>query len=358
MKIAIVHNRNKDGVICRFGTPCAEQYSAKHVNLVAQSLHQAGHVVWILEADKRLLGNLEALMPPTPYGAPTGMVFNMAYGIQGNARYTHLPAMLEMAGIPYTGSTPLGHGLSLDKVVTKMLLRQAGIPTPNFAVLGKGDSHGLDLRFPLIVKPRNESTSYGLRLVKTPAELTDAIGHIVDRYQQEALVEEYIDGREVCIGLLGNEPVETLPPVELDFRGRGLRLMTYEDKYHKRTDEPRKICPAKFDPQQLRYINEIARKTFQTCHVLDYGRVDIRISKSGEPYVLEINSMASLGTGGSYMFAAKASGRTFDDLIQEIVQHTARRSGMLDRHEDKAPVPASIAMPNILRHPNLRAAAD
>src|SRR5215831_13530779 len=159
----------------------------------------------VCEGDKSLLATLQAFMPPDPQQNPTGMVFNMAYGIQGNCRYTHVPAMLEMAGVPYTGSTPLGHALALDKVITKRLLREAGIPTPNYRVLRGPEDSAEGLHFPVVVKPRHESTSFGLQLITEPAAVGAAVEAIVANYQQEALVEEYVAGREVCVALLGND---------------------------------------------------------------------------------------------------------------------------------------------------------
>jgi D-alanine-D-alanine ligase len=351
MKIAVVHNGNHAGIVARFGRPCPERYSLRHVNLVADSLRSVGHTVEVLEADTRLFDQLRTfattggpLFVDLPTGQegnepgatpfdhlPTAVVFNMAYGIQGDARYTHLPGMLELAGIPYTGSSPLGHALALDKVITKILMLDAGVPTPAYRVLG--DIHNphaatagvAGLRYPLIVKPRHESTSYGLRLVHDQTELDAAVAAIVQTYQQTALVEEYIDGREVCIGILGNDPVEFLPPVELDFGDRGLRLMTWDDKYHKRMDEPRKVCPAPLSSDMVQHLNQLALATFRACHLRDYARVDIRIDPQGRPFVLEVNSMASLGDGGSYVTAAKAAGYTFATLAQRIVEVAYQR---------------------------------
>jgi D-alanine-D-alanine ligase len=327
MKFAVVHNGNHEGVINRFGQPCPERYSLKHVNMVTESLKAAGHEVKIIEGDKTMLAQLEDFMPPAAgTRAPTGMVFNMAYGIQGDARYTHVPAALEMAGIPYTGSTPLGHALALDKVVTKVLMQSVGVPTPAFRVMyGPSDSDA-GLNYPLVVKPRHESTSYGLQLVHDRQQLNAAVAAIVEKYQQSALVEEYIDGREVAIGLLGNPGnMEFLWPVELDFGNRVLRLVTWEDKYHKRVDEPTKICPAPLDPALLEKCNEISLGTFEATHLRDYARVDIRIDPQGRPFVLEINSMASLGDGGSYMTSAKAMGYDFATFVNRIVNVTHRR---------------------------------
>ena len=326
MKVAVVHNRDGSGVINRFGQLCPEKYGEKAINAVVGALQRAGHDVLLCEGDKTLFQVLEEFMPPSPEGNPTGLVFNMAYGIQGNCRYTHVPAMLEMAGVPYTGSDPLGHALALDKVITKDLLRQAGIPTPNYCVMRSGDDLATGVRFPVIVKPRHESTSFGLRLVIEPEGLRDAVDAIVQQYQQDALVEEYIEGREICVGLLGNgDDIELLPLVEQDFGDRSVRLMTWEDKSHKGTVEPQKICPANVSTELAGRLREISLATFHACHCRDYSRVDIRIDQEGNPYVLEINSMASLGLSGSYVLAAQAAGYTMDRLITHILDVASSR---------------------------------
>jgi D-alanine-D-alanine ligase len=266
------------------------------------------------------------------------MVFNMAYGIQGECRYTHAPAMLEMAGIPYTGSSPLGHALALDKVVTKILMLRAGVPTPAFQVMRRPERKADSLAYPLVVKPIHESTSFGLSLVRDDAELAAAIESVVATYEQDALVEQYVDGREVAVGLLGNGPPECLPLVEMDFGGRDLRAMTHDDKYHKRPDEPRKICPAPVDEPLAARLREAALATFRACHLKDYARVDIRIDPAGRPWVLEINSMASLGPGGSFVLAARQAGYTHEALVCRILDVAHRRYfGIPAPHGEPAP---------------------
>jgi D-alanine-D-alanine ligase len=320
MRIAVLGNRRHDTVISRFGRPCPERYGRRALEKVVHALRDAHDPVAYLEADTTVLTELQRFMPGDPVtGRPAGLVFNMAYGIQGDCRYTHVPAMLEMAGIPYTGSSPLGHALALDKVVTKILIRDAGVPTPAFTVMRRGADPVHGLRFPLVVKPRHESTSFGLHLVHDRRELDAAVSRVTEQYEQEALVEEYVDGREVSIGLLGNDPVELLPPVELDFATRELRLVSWDDKHHRRQDEPAKVCPARLAPEELRRLNEIAETTFRACHCRDYARVDIRLDRNGQPYVLEINSMASLGAGGSFVRAAGVAGYGFAALVNRIV---------------------------------------
>jgi D-alanine-D-alanine ligase len=320
MKIAIVRNKKDAGqVIGRFGQPCPEVYAEKTVEAVATALRDHGHEVAVLEADVTLFAALARFLPPGADGRPGGLAFNMAYGIQGDCRYTHVPGMLELAGVPYTGSGPLGHALALDKVVTKKLMIDAGVPTPRYAVSRRGAADCAGLRYPLIVKPKHESTSFGLELVREPADLDRAVARIVEQYQQEALVEEYIDGREVCVGILGNEAPELLPIVEQDFTGREQRIVTFDDKFHRVAREPAKLCPAPVDAALAARLRAISLATFRACHLRDYARVDIRLDARGEPYVLEINSMASLGAAGSYMLAAQTAGYSFAALVNRIV---------------------------------------
>jgi D-alanine-D-alanine ligase len=326
MKVAVVRNRNKEGIVNTLGQRCPETYGRRSVQRVLDALWANGHSVAYFEGDKHLIANLEEFMPPDPYTEqPSGMVLNMSYGIQGESRYCHVPGMLEMAGIPYTGSGPLGHALALDKVTAKCLMRDAGVPTPMFRVMSSCDSRVDDLSFPLIVKPRHESTSYGLRCARSRQELEEAAQAIFIEYQQEALVEEYIDGREVCIGLLGNDKIEFLPPVELDFDGRQLHTLTWEDKYHKSPDEPVKICPAQISEKLEQRLCELSLTTFRICQCKDYARIDIRIDPSGEPFVLEINSMASLGTGGAFVLAARTAGYTFESIVSKMLDITHER---------------------------------
>ena len=135
MKIAIVFNRDSKRVINLFGVPNQERYGLQNIRRIANALSAGGHQVKSFEGDKDLIDNLEDFMPQVVKGERPGMVFNLSYGIQGQARYTHVPGMLEMIGLPYVGSGPLAHSLALDKVVSKMIFRQHGLPTPDFAVL-------------------------------------------------------------------------------------------------------------------------------------------------------------------------------------------------------------------------------
>ncbi|MER8912065.1 ATP-grasp domain-containing protein [Mesorhizobium sp. M0854] len=319
MRVAVVLNHDRMGVINRFGQLCPKRDDRKTVESVVAALQEGGHETLLCEGDKGLLTTLEQFMPPDPEARPSGIVFNMAYGIQGECRLTHLPAMLEMAGVPYTGSSPLGHGLAFDKVVTKRLIRDCGVPTPNFRVMRRGTERTGDLRFPLVVKPRLESDSCGLQLVHEPAQLRQAVEAIVAQYAQDALVEEYIEGREIWIALLGNGELEVLPPVEQDFGHRKTRLLSWEDKMHMAGAAPQRICPAQIGSKLARTLRDISVATFRACECRDYARVDFRIDRSGQPFVLEINSMPGLGMTSAYVLAATTAGYSFSSLFNRIL---------------------------------------
>lgn len=320
MKVAVVRNRSYAGVIGRMGQPCPERYGRKSVQAVINALRTGGHEVRVFEGDITLFDRLQEFIPADPSTRiPTGMVFNMAYGIQGDSRYTHIPSMLEMAGVPYTGPGPFAHTVALDKVLTKLLMQLHGIPTPNFRVFEHPDAPTDGLKWPLIVKPRHESTSLGIRLVYNKTELAEAVDGVIRDFQQSALVEEYIDGREVAVSLLGNDPIEVLPIVELDYSDRELKIMTKSDKFHQTDSEPKKICPAPLTDSLATKCRKISLELFRLIHCRDYTRLDIRIDKDGNPYILELNSMATLGSKGGLVMSAKTGGYSFNRLIWRIL---------------------------------------
>ncbi|CAN7250192.1 D-alanine--D-alanine ligase family protein [Mesorhizobium caraganae] len=316
MRVAVVWNHDHTGVINRFGHHCQEVYGRETAESVVAALQEGGHETLLCEGDKGLLATLERFMPPDPQARPSGMVFNMAAGIQGECRLTHVPAMLEMAGVPYTGSSPLGHGLALDKVITKRLIRDRGVPTPNFCVMRRGTESTGDLRFPLVVKPRHESACFGLQFVHEPAQLRQAVEVIVTQYAQDALVEEYIEGREITIALLGNGELEVLPVVEYDFGDRETRHVTGE--------VTRTICPAQMGSKLTAVLSDISVATFRACQCRDNARVDLRIDRSGRPFVLEINSIPGLSPTSMYPLAAMTAGYSFVSLVNRMldVAHT------------------------------------
>jgi D-alanine-D-alanine ligase len=325
MKIAIVYNQSSEKVINLFGMPNKEIIGLKTIKRIVDGLRKGSHTVRSFEGGKDLVERLEDFMPRVLKGERPGMVFNISYGIQGQARYTHVPSILEMVGIPYVGSGPLAHSLALDKVVAKMIFRQQGIPTPDFAVLDAPGFKMPELDFPLIVKPKNEAVSFGLKVVKNEAELRDAAELIFKVFNQSVLTEQYIEGREINVGLLGNNPPETFPPVEIKFGLKGPPIYTYEDKTRNSGREIGFECPASLDPEMTANAQQIALRAFEALGCQDCARVDMRLDEEGNFYVLELNSLPSLGEHGSYTIAAKQAGLDFSALVCRLVEAASAR---------------------------------
>jgi D-alanine-D-alanine ligase len=344
LKIAVVYNRESQAVINLFGTQNREKYGLETIRRIKDGLKKGGHEVETFEGDKNLIQNLENFMPSVISGERPGLVFNLSYGIQGRGRYMHVPGMLEMLGIPYVGSGPETHALALDKVVTKILLLQRGLPTPKFAVLETPDSPlNEGLHYPLIVKPKDEAVSFGLRIVHNENELREGVRVIYDTYNAPTLVEEYIQGREVNVGLLGNKPTEALPPVELVF-GKGPQIFTYEDKKNESGRTVEKVCPAHLTEEETERVKELAVKTFEVLNCYDSARVDFRIDEQGNPYILEVNSMASLGADGSFVYAAEKIGLDYPALMNRIIDVTCERyfgKDFFDKESHESKTPAS-----------------
>lgn len=316
MKVAIIYNKDLSGVINQFGMQNKEKYNPKTVNLVAEALEQGGHNVAVIDGNMDVIEQLQDFMPRVLEGERMGMVFNMAYGIQGESRYTHLPAMLEMLGIPYIGSTPSGHALALDKIITKIIMQKHGIPTPNFWIYSSADEDMKGVEYPVIVKPKMEAVSYGLKIVDKENDLKDAVKYTIETFQQQALVEQFIRGREFCVGLLGNNPPETFPVLEIDLEGDPDAIQSVTDKKKKPRE---KICPAHISKELSDKMTNFTIKAFKALQLRDFSRVDIRMDEDKNIYLLEINSMASLGKTGSYVHAADVAGLDYKALINRIL---------------------------------------
>jgi D-alanine-D-alanine ligase len=325
MKVAIVYNRQSQRVINLFGTPNREKYGLAAIKRISDSLKKGGHQVTALEGDKDLIDKLEEFMPRVIKGERPGMVFNLSYGIQGQARYTHVPGMLEMIGLPYVGSGPLAHSLALDKVVSKMIFVQHGLPTADFAVLEDVNFDMPELEFPLIVKPKNEAVSFGIQIVKTEKELRAAADLIFQEFAQPVLAEQYIAGREINVGLLGNNPTEALPTAEILFGEGGPQIYTYEDKTRKSGRTIDVECPAKLSKELTEEAQRVARRAFEVLGCFDCARVDMRLDDQNNLYILEVNSLPSLGMHGSYVQGAAAVGLDFPDLVNRLVEVAAAR---------------------------------
>ena len=326
MRVAVVYNRDSKSVINLFGLPNREKIGLRTIRRLTDALRSGGHRVIALEGDKDLVDRLEEFMPRVLKGERPGMVFNVSYGIQGQARYTHVPSILEMVGIPYVASGPLAHSLALDKVVTKMILRQNGLPTPAFVVLEDPDVPVPDdLPYPMVVKPKNEAVSFGLKIVHNEEELREGARVIFDQFRQAVLAEQYIEGREINVGILGNDPPQAFPPVELDFGSDGPAIYTYEDKTGRSGRSIGHKCPAPIGEELAARSQELAVRAFKALGIADCARVDMRLDAQSELYILEINSLPSLGEHGSYLVGAQEVGLDFSAFVNRLIEVASAR---------------------------------
>ena len=325
MKVAVIYNRDSESVINLFGIPNREKYGKASIARIVDSLKKYGHQVKALEGDKDLIARLEEYMPRVLKGETPGLAFNLSYGIQGQARYTHVPGILEMVGIPYVGSNPLAHSLALDKVVAKMIFHQHGLPTPDFVVIKDFDFEPPGLVYPLIVKPKNEAISMGIEVVQNFKELQKAARNILQDFNQPVLVEQYISGREINVGLLGNNPPEALPPCEIVFGKGGPSIYTIDDKKGLSGRTIDWVCPAPIGEKLIQEAKRLAKEAFSALGIYDVARVDMRLDDKGQFYILEVNSLPSLGEHGSYTIAASHAGLDFAALVNRMVEVASAR---------------------------------
>jgi len=351
MKVAIIYNKDLTGVINTFGMQNKEIYNPKTIKLVANALEQGGHNVEIIDGNMHVIENLQNFMPKVLEGEKLGMVFNMSYGIQGESRYTHIPSLLEMLGIPYVGSNPSGQTLALDKVITKVIMLRHGIPTPAFWVFSSIDEDMSGVQYPVIVKPKMESVSFGLKIVNNENDLRLAVKFIIDEFKQEALVEKFIKGREFAVGVLGNNPVEIFPVLEVDLNNDPMAIQTVEDK---RSRPRAKICPANIPPELAAEMQRLSVKAFNSLQLRDFARIDIRLDENNNIFLLEINSMASLGRTGSYVYAAQQYGYDYISLVNKmldvaVVRYFANSNLLSERNDFTQKTPLHVRLRGFLR---------
>jgi D-alanine-D-alanine ligase len=279
----------------------------RSVQAVANALRAAGHTTRIVEGDSTLLRELNKFMPPDPKtGTAGGIVFNLASGVRGDARTAHVPALLEMAGIPFTGATAFGQALASDKVVARVLVREAGILTPAFGLMTDPQDEIPSLHYPMQVQPRWISNARP-QVVHDRRQLERAVRKVVRNHRQDALVEEQVAGRRICVAVLGNDPVECLPLVEIVAGKRD------------------KVCPAPTDDILAEWIREHAKAAFRACGCRDVARVDVRVGQLGNPYVVGVHTIGILKRSGSVVLAAERAGYPFDKLVCRIVDLTRAR---------------------------------
>lgn len=318
------------------------------IDLLRAALETDGHSTVFIHADRDLPYALRDAQPD--------ICFNIAEGLGGDAREAQVPALLEMLGIPYTGSRVLANGISLDKTLTKRIWRDRRLPVAPFQEFVTGEEPlRPELNFPLFVKPAREGTGMGVdmkAIVNNEKELRERALYIVNTYQQPALVETFLPGREFTVGILGRADAKLysrhpewyekdgfhrFPVLELDST-RSVTPWVYSQEAKSKDvgadGAPGYFCPAEIDSELEKKLKYFALRAHQLLNTLDISRTDIRLDEEGNPRVMEINTLPGLTPDYSDLcLQAKAEGIRYEDLVLEILYLGASRWGMLEPRE-------------------------
>ena len=342
MKLALTYNVKKDDGGETPGLPddrYAEWDDMETIDGVRLALLERHESVELIEADEEAYGKLRASRPE--------LVFNMAEGFGGDCRESHIPAILEMLGVPYTGSAPLTLALCLNKARAKQVMSCSSIPTPAFVVASSaGDAlrevRERRLKLPLMVKPLFEGSSKGVRdnsFVRTEEELAELVDFVSGEYGQPAIVEEFLEGREFTVALIGNgDNLRALPPVEINYSAlpEGVNhIYSYEAKWILDTPEnPLDIftCPAEMDDGLAGAVEAVATDAFNSLSVRDWCRVDVRLDSEGTANIIELNPLPGIlpdpKQNSCFPKAARAAGMDFTALVNSVVDIARERYGI------------------------------
>jgi len=342
LRVAVVSNRKYQVRVEADAPPdaLAEYDSEVTVEGIQAALRTAGHEAFFLEADEAFLDVVRAARPD--------ICFNIAEGLRGDSRESHIPAILEMLGIPYTGARVLANALALDKAAAKMVWRESGLPTAPFQLFHHaGAPLASDMAFPLFVKPVHEGSGMGINansIVHDEAELRAQVAWVISTYRQPALVETFLPGREFTVGLLGNTLLpgqaprsdfynargfHLFPVLELDTqRGAVKGIYNAEAKSYALDDDnaPGYLCPADIPDTLRETLFDMTMLAFEALGGLDLGRVDFRLGADGQPYIVEINLLPGLNPLVSDMIiVSRAGGVPYELLINEVLNLARER---------------------------------
>jgi len=294
------------------------------IQAVHEALREVGHNPVYLRLD----GTPESLAEVAQ--SETDLIFNLVESFAGNDTYDSMVAgYLELLGRPFTGAGAHGLYLAQDKALAKKIFAFHGIHTPYFATVYRGRTdHSHDIQFPVIVKPAREDGSIGIQfnaVCDSIKELMERIDSIHARFNSPALIEEYIEGRELYVGVLGNEKPEALPVVEMDLSKlpKGTpKIAGSEVKWDEDTDaykKTRSFVPEDIEPEVVQKLQDAAIQAYQALQLRDYGRIDIRLAADGTLHVLEVNPNPYLLPSAEFSMAARKSGRSYTELVGAIV---------------------------------------
>lgn len=350
MHIVILHNRDHDLLEDDPGREAREDV-VRVASALGHALDQAGAQVEPLAVQGTQLDFVQTLERLHP-----DLVINLCESLAADSRgEMAVPCLLDLLGLAYTGSGALSLGLALHKHKAKELLRARGVSTPPFHVCHRlEDVLAVDLPWPLIVKPAREDASVGIdfdSVVHDRAGLARAVEQVLRTFQQPALVEQYIAGREIYVPLLGNGPARAaLPLSEIQF-GKAFEarphIVSYRAKWEAESpeciDSPSVLC--ELDEALEARLVQTAFDAFEALECRDYGRVDLRVAADGTPYVIDINPNCDLHPQAGFAKAAAAAGLDYSALATQLVEIALERTHGNPSHRRKGPGATRLAHP-------------
>jgi D-alanine-D-alanine ligase len=346
-RVIVIFNRDFEGAEGDPENKAREDIKGIAVE-VASILERGGFVTASVGVTGDVFGAVEAIKAYAP-----DVVFNLCESIGGDNRFEPLlPLLLEREGIAYTGSGPLTLSIALHKHKTKEILRARGVPTPEAIHVTTPDVSAIEIPFPLIVKPAREDASVGISsesVVRDRDALASRVKHVLSHYRQPALVERYVEGREIYVSMLG-QPTgapQIFPFYEIDFSlmpADRPRIVSFEGKWVEGSAEfvgTKPVPCVGLGPELESRIRQIAVSAFDALEVRDYARLDVRLPESGPdagiPFVIDVNPNCDLSSGGGgYAKAAAAAGLRYDEVVRRIIELALLRRP----HADTIPLAA------------------
>lgn len=315
----------------RLSDKYAEWDDIETIEAIKSAIEKCGHEVILIEANEDAYEKLKENLPD--------VVFNIAEGQGGASRESHIPTILEMLGIPYTASDPITIGICHDKSRCKEILQHYNIPTPEYFTTEKSVNGYHKIQYPVFVKPVHEGSSKGIfnsSVVNDISELNKAIMKISQDYNQPSIIEQFLDGREFTVAILGNnENTRVLPIVEInmdELPSDFPRIYSYEVKWFFDTRENKLdifTCPAKISENLKKQIEKICLDAYKVLRIRDWARIDVRCDKDENPYIIEVNPLPGIlpnpDDNSCFPKAAREAGINYDTLIQSVLQSAIQR---------------------------------
>jgi len=335
MRIGIAFDLKQDFTVPEGRDDLLEEYdSVETVEAIAEQIERLGHEAVLLHGGRKFIENL--------LRQNVDLVFNIAEGVGGRSREAQVPAVCEMLGVPYTHSDAMTLSICLDKHMTLKLAQSSGIPTPlHYLIENPSDVENREFPLPAVLKPVHEGSSMGITrrsLVKSRESLYEEAKRLFDLYHQPVIVEEFLPGKELTVGILGNSPPRIIGVMEIAPRSGNYEdfLYSIETKRDYRRLVRYGCPPTGLSEETIAMAGKIALMAYSLFGCLDVARIDIRLDGKGVPKFLEINPLPGLSPVYSDLcIMASLVNLSYGNLIESIVVSALKRWGIANDKDKK-----------------------